>query len=83
MYGMDDDKVRVKSVTKDGVTKELKVIEAKNGFVVCVSTSEEKDGEYKMDKNYWISKKDPWPDAKEGEEKEPETVAQAIKNINI
>jgi|TARA_R110002012_G_scaffold6160_1_gene28062 hypothetical protein len=82
MYGMDKDDVRVKSVTKDGITKEVKCITAKNGFVVCVTTSYEKDGEYKMEKDYWISKSDPMPD-KEKETKEPETVAQAIKNINI
>lgn len=82
MYGIDDDKVRVKSVTKDGVTKEVKVITAENGFVVCVSTSYEKEGEYKMEKKYWISKTDPMPDSTK-EEKEPQTAAQAIKNINI
>lgn len=82
MYGMDDDKVRVKSVTKDGITKELKCITAENGYVVCVTTSYEKDGEYKVEKKYWISKKDPMPE-KEKEEKEPQTVAQAIKNINL
>ena len=82
MYGIDDDKVRIKSVTKDGVTKEIKIIEAKNGYVVCVTTSQEKEGEYKVEKDYWISKSDPMPD-KGKEVKEPETVAQAIKNINI
>jgi len=82
MYGMDESKVRTKSVTKDGVTKTLKVITAENGFVVCVTTEYEKNGEYKIDKKWWISKKDPMPESKE-KEKEPETVAQAVKNINF
>lgn len=82
MYGVDDEKIRTKSVTKDGVTKELKVIEGENGYVVCVTTSYEKDGEYKMDKKLWISKQDPMKE-KEEEKKEPETVAQAIKAINF
>ena len=83
MYGVDEDKVRTKSVTKDGVTKELKVVTAENGFIVCITTSSMEGEEYKVDKKHWISKKDPIPDSSGSESKEPETVSQAIKNINL
>jgi|TARA_B100001939_G_C16742316_1_gene530302 hypothetical protein len=83
MYGVDEDKVRTKSITKDGVTKELKVITAENGYIVCITTSSMEGEEYKVEKKHWISKSDPIPDKSEKEAKEPETVAQAIKNINL
>lgn len=83
MYGVDDDKIRTKSVTKDGVTKELKVITAENGFIVCITTSSMEGEEYKVDKKHWISKTDPIKDKSDKEPKEPETVSQAIKNINL
>lgn len=83
MHGMDDDKVRTKSVTKDGVTKEQKVIQGENGYVVCITTSEMVGEEYKVDKKYWISKKDPLKEKEEKDKEEPATVAQAIKAINF
>lgn len=83
MYGVDDDKIRTKSITKDGVTKELKVITAENGYIVCITTSYMDGDEYKTNKKHWISKSDPIKDKSDKEAKEPETVAQAIKNINL
>jgi len=39
--------------------------------------------EYNVEKKHWISKSDPIPDKSDKESKEPETVSQAIKNINL
>jgi DNA-binding cell septation regulator SpoVG len=83
MYGVDDENIRTKSVTKDGVTKDLKVITGENGYIVCITTSSMEGEEYKVDKKYWISKKDPLEEKEEKEVKEPATVAQAIKAINF
>ena len=82
LYGMGEDKVRTKSVTKDGKTKELKVTQVENGYVVCVTTSYMEDDEYKSDKKVWISKDDPIP-SKDKEDKEPTSIIEAIKSINF
>jgi hypothetical protein len=81
-YG-NDYKVRRKSVTKDGVTKDVSITEVENGFIVCVTTSYMEGEEYKIEKKKWISKSDPMPDKENKEEKEPQTAAQAIKSINF
>ena len=81
-YG-NDYKVRRKSVTKDGTTKDLTITEVENGFIVCVTTSYMEGEEYKVTKKKWISKSDPMPEKEKKEEKEPETAAQAIKSINF
>ena len=85
-YGEKESKVKRMSVTKDGVTKELKITKAENGFIVCITTSCMEGEEYKVDTKHWISKKDPMPEKEKKGTKEddgPKTISEALKSINF
>jgi hypothetical protein len=83
-YGKNEYKVRSKRVTKNDCTKEITITQVENGYIVCVTTTDMVDGEYKVTKKKWISKEDPMPDKKgKVKDEEPTSVAQAIKYINF
>ena len=48
-----------KSVTKDEVTKTVRVEQCENGFYICISEYGEKDGKYYDDNKKYISSKNP------------------------
>jgi hypothetical protein len=83
-----------KSTTKDGITKEVTVVKAENGYIICVRTSgssTEKNykeiSKYEETSKYFISKEDPFESEKEDKEEEeisesPE-IMKAIKNLDL
>lgn len=84
-YSEKESKIRRMSVSKDGVTKELKITKAENGFIICITTSYMKDNNYEVETKHWISKKDPMPEKekKEKEDEGPKTISEALKSINF
>lgn len=75
--------VKRKSVTKDGVTKDLVITHVENGYIVCVTTSYMKDGEYCVTKKKWISEKDPIKSDNKPKTEDPKSIVEAIKSINF
>lgn len=51
-----------KSTRKDGFTKELRVEEIENGFLVCLDTYGEKNGKYTSDYRKYYAKENPLSD---------------------
>lgn len=84
-----------KSTTKDGITKEVTVVKAENGYIICVrtsgSTSKGISGEpskYEESSKHYISKEDPFESEKESKEEDMEIsespeIMKAIKNLDL
>ena len=84
--GIDEDKIKTKSVTLGKTTKKITELEAKNGYVIYITTTVDKSTPEEwqapeVSTNVWISKSSRLDVRIKEKEKEAVTVTQAIKNI--
>ena len=74
-----------KSVTKDEVTKTVRVEQCENGFYICISEYGKKDGEWYDDDKKYISSKNPLEGELEVDKDEEmrEEILESIKAMDF
>lgn len=82
MY-LDDKNVTKKSVTKGGVTKEVAVTKAENGYIICITITDTNNDKYETKQKHYISKENPLEKMlKEEGEDYIETSSEMVKAIS-